>query len=163
MFCCHSASGLPPFRSRVNGARPPSAPAYLISSSGAPQPNAYLPQRTKIIALSYLFYVRRVSDARSSNPEFPLWAFCPVDKIHPTTDELNCHSDLHDEITEDQSFVELAHQNQDTIGGDPRSLEIHPQRTVKGELNRPVLSLTRWVLAPDVSFVEYRAFLQDVL
>jgi hypothetical protein len=30
-------------------------------------------------------------------------------------------------------------------------------------LNRPVLSLTRWVLTPDVSFVEYRAFLQDVL
>ena len=30
-----------------------------------------------------------------------------------------------DEIAESQTFVELAHQNQTTIGGDPRSLEIH--------------------------------------
>jgi hypothetical protein len=50
-----------------------------------------------------------------------------------------------DEITEAQTFVQLAHQNQAAVGGDPRSLEIHLQRSVEGELKWLVLFLTHWV------------------
>jgi hypothetical protein len=49
---------------------------------------------------------------------------------------------LGDEITEAQTFVQLTNQNQATIGGDPRSLEIDLQRSVERELKRPVLFLT---------------------
>ena len=58
---------------------------------------------------------------------------------------------LGDEITEAQTFVQLAHQNQAAVGGDPRSLEIDLQRSVEGELKWPVLSLTHWVLTSGAS------------
>ena len=47
-----------------------------------------------------------------------------------------------DEITEAQTFLQLTNQNQATVGGNPRSVEIHLQKSVKGELKWPVLSLT---------------------
>jgi len=49
---------------------------------------------------------------------------------------------LGDEITEAQTFVQLAHQNQATIRGDARSLEIDLQRSVEQELEWLIL----WVL-----------------
>jgi hypothetical protein len=49
---------------------------------------------------------------------------------------------LGNEITEAQTFIQLAHQNQAAVGGDPRSLEIHLQRGIEGELKWPVLSFT---------------------
>lgn len=52
---------------------------------------------------------------------------------------------LRDEVAESQTFVLLAYQNQATIGGDSRSLEIHLQRGIEGELKRLILCLTHWV------------------
>jgi hypothetical protein len=52
---------------------------------------------------------------------------------------------LFDEFTEAQAFVQLTHQNQATIGGDPRSLEIDLQRGVERELKGLVLFVTHWV------------------
>ena len=58
---------------------------------------------------------------------------------------------LHDEITEAQTFVQLAHQDQATVGSDARTLEIDLQRGVEGELKRLILYLTHWVLISCVS------------
>ena len=58
---------------------------------------------------------------------------------------------LGDEITEAQTLVQLTNQNQTAVGGDPRSLEIHLQGSVKGKLKRPVLSLTHWVSSSGAS------------
>src|ERR1035438_7327152 len=45
----------------------------------------------------------------SLQPEFPLWAFCPTDKIHLPTAERNCRSDLQCQVlpqaTERPGFV----------------------------------------------------------
>jgi len=50
---------------------------------------------------------------------------------------------LGDQFGEAKRSSNLAYQNQTAIGGDPRSMEIHLQRSVRGELKWPVLSLTR--------------------
>jgi hypothetical protein len=52
---------------------------------------------------------------------------------------------LFDEFTEAQAFVQLTHQNQTTIRGDPRSLEIDLQRGVERELKWLVLFVTHGV------------------
>jgi hypothetical protein len=52
---------------------------------------------------------------------------------------------LFDEFPEPEPFVQLAHQNQAIIGGDPRSLEVNLQSGVEGELKRLILFLTHWV------------------
>jgi hypothetical protein len=52
-----------------------------------------------------------------------------------------------DEFAESQTFVQLTHQNQTTIGSDPRSLEIDFQSGVEGELKWLLLWLTHWVEA----------------
>jgi hypothetical protein len=41
---------------------------------------------------------------------------------------------LGNEITEARTFVQLGHQNQGTVGGDSRSLEIDLEGAVEGEL-----------------------------
>ncbi len=38
---------------------------------------------------------------------------------------------LRDEVAEPQPFVQLAHEDQATIGGDPRPLELDLQRGLK--------------------------------
>ena len=52
---------------------------------------------------------------------------------------------LGDEFAEAQTLVQLTHQNQAPVGGDPRTLEIDLQGGVEGELKGLVLLLTRWV------------------
>src|SRR5260370_26203377 len=54
---------------------------------------------------------------------------------------------LLDKFTESQALVQLPHQNQTTVRGDARSLEIHLQRSVERELKGLILFLTHWVLA----------------
>ncbi len=51
-----------------------------------------------------------------------------------------------DQFAKAQLLIQLAHQNQAAVRGDPLSLEINLQRGVEGELKRPVLFLTHWVL-----------------
>src|ERR1035437_4707725 len=41
-----------------------------------------------------------------------------------------------------QTLIQLAHQNQTTVGGHPSALEIDLQRAVEGELKGPILCLT---------------------
>jgi len=50
-----------------------------------------------------------------------------------------------DEFTQTQAFVELPHQNQAAVGGDPRSLELDFQRSFEGEVKRLILLLTHWL------------------
>ena len=52
---------------------------------------------------------------------------------------------LFDELSQAEPFVQLPHQNQATVGGDPRSLEIDLQSRVEGKLKRLILFLTHWV------------------
>jgi hypothetical protein len=52
---------------------------------------------------------------------------------------------LFDELSQAEPFVQLPHQNQATVGGDPRSLEIVLQSGVEGKLKRLILFLTPWV------------------
>jgi hypothetical protein len=52
---------------------------------------------------------------------------------------------LFDEISQPQPFVQIAHQDQATIGGDPRSLEVHFQGGMEGKLKGLILFLTHWV------------------
>lgn len=52
---------------------------------------------------------------------------------------------LGDEFAEAQAFVQLTHENQAAIGGEPRSLKIHLQRCVERKLEWLVLFFTRWV------------------
>jgi len=52
---------------------------------------------------------------------------------------------LFDELSQAEPFVQLAHQNQAAVGGDPRSLEIDLQSRVEGKLKRLILFLTPWV------------------
>ena len=52
---------------------------------------------------------------------------------------------LFDELSQAEPFVQLAHQNQATVAGDPRSLEIDLQSSVEGKLKRLILFLTHWV------------------
>ena len=49
------------------------------------------------------------------------------------------------EFAESQSSVKLPNQNQTSIRGDPRSLEIDLQRGIERELKGLALALTRWV------------------
>jgi hypothetical protein len=50
-----------------------------------------------------------------------------------------------DEFTQTQAFVELPHQNQAAVGGDPRSSEVDFQRSFEAELKRLILLLTHWL------------------
>src|SRR5262249_1986905 len=43
---------------------------------------------------------------------------------------------LGDEFAESQTFVQLSHENQAAVRGDPRSLKIDPQGAVEGQLTR---------------------------
>jgi hypothetical protein len=49
---------------------------------------------------------------------------------------------LRDEVAEAQPLVELPHEDQAAIGGDPRSLELDLQRRVERELKGLGLRLT---------------------
>ena len=51
---------------------------------------------------------------------------------------------LFNEFAELQTFVQLTHQQEAAIGGDPRSLEIDVQRGIKRELKCLILFLTQW-------------------
>ena len=46
---------------------------------------------------------------------------------------------LRDECPQPQAFIQLAHQNETGVGGDPRSLERDLQKAVERELKRLVL------------------------
>jgi len=52
---------------------------------------------------------------------------------------------LSDQIAEAQPLVQLPHQDQAAVGGDPRSLEIDLQSSVEGQLKGLVLFVTHWV------------------
>jgi len=52
---------------------------------------------------------------------------------------------LLDEFAESQTFVQLPHQDQATIGSHSRSLEINLQGSIERELKGLVLLLTQWV------------------
>jgi len=49
---------------------------------------------------------------------------------------------LGDQIAEAQPLVQLAHENQAAVGGDPRALELDPEPGVEGELQGLVLCFT---------------------
>lgn len=49
-----------------------------------------------------------------------------------------------DECTESQTFVRLPHEDQASVGGNPRSLEIGLQRDIERELKGLLLSLTHF-------------------
>jgi len=49
---------------------------------------------------------------------------------------------LLDQFPEAESLIQIAHQDQTAVGGDPRTLKIDPQRRVEGKLKRTVLFLT---------------------
>jgi hypothetical protein len=53
-----------------------------------------------------------------------------------------------DERTQSQTFIQLAHQKQTTVGGDTRTLKINFQRRVKRELKGLILFLSHWVEPP---------------
>ena len=63
---------------------------------------------------------------------------------------------LGDEFAEAQTFVQLAHQNQTTIGGDARSLKIDPEGGVERELKRRVLFLTHWGIVLRIVSVAFK-------
>jgi hypothetical protein len=46
------------------------------------------------------------------------------------------------EFAQAETFVQLAHQNQTTVGGHPCALKLDPQRAVKRQLKGPFLRLT---------------------
>lgn len=48
-----------------------------------------------------------------------------------------------DELLQTQSLIQLAHQNQATIGSHSRSLEINLQRSIEQELKGLILFLTQ--------------------
>lgn len=52
---------------------------------------------------------------------------------------------LGNEITEAQSLIQLTNQDQTTIGGNARSLEVDLEKTVERELKGLVLFVTYWV------------------
>jgi hypothetical protein len=52
---------------------------------------------------------------------------------------------LSDEVAEPQPFVEFPHEEQPTIGGDSRALEVDPEPGVERELQRLVLGFTHRV------------------
>jgi hypothetical protein len=56
-----------------------------------------------------------------------------------------------DQFTQTETLVQLPHQNQATVGGDPRPLEIDLQGSVEGELKGLVLFLTHRVLTSGAS------------
>jgi hypothetical protein len=58
------------------------------------------------------------------------------------------HDVLGDERTQSQTFIQLPHQKQTTVGGDARTLEINFQRRIKRELKGLILFLTHWVEPP---------------
>jgi hypothetical protein len=55
------------------------------------------------------------------------------------------HEVFGDERTQSQPLIQLAHQEQTTVRGDARTLEINFQRRVKRELKGLILLLTHWV------------------
>ena len=55
--------------------------------------------------------------------------------------------------TQSQTFIQFAHQQQTTVGSDPRTLEIYSQRRIKRELKRLILFLTHWVEASTMLIV----------
>jgi hypothetical protein len=52
---------------------------------------------------------------------------------------------LFDELSQAEPFVQLAHQNQATVGGDPGFLQVHFQGGIEGKLKGLILFLTLWV------------------
>ncbi len=54
---------------------------------------------------------------------------------------------LRDEVAEAQPFVELAHEDQTAIGGNPRALELHLECGIERELKGLVCCFTHWVSA----------------
>jgi hypothetical protein len=56
-----------------------------------------------------------------------------------------------DQFIQTQTFVQLSPQNQATVGGDARPLEIDLQGSVEGELKGLALFLTRRVLTSGAS------------
>src|ERR1022692_929397 len=63
------------------------------------------------------------------------------------------HDVFGDERTQSQTFVQFAHQQQTTVGSDPRTLEIDSQRRIKRELKGLILFLTHWVEASTMLIV----------
>jgi hypothetical protein len=53
---------------------------------------------------------------------------------------------LFDQFAESEPLVEFAHQDQATVRSDAGALELDLERGVEGELKRPFLYLTHWVL-----------------
>src|ERR1035437_1274092 len=53
---------------------------------------------------------------------------------------------LFDQFAESEPLVEFAHQDQTTVRSDAGALELDLERGVEGELKRPFLYLTHWVL-----------------
>jgi hypothetical protein len=64
---------------------------------------------------------------------------------------------LGDETTEAQPFVQLTNQNQATVGGDARSLEVDLEKTVERELKRLVLFVTHWVSSSIGVFTAFKS------
>jgi hypothetical protein len=56
---------------------------------------------------------------------------------------------LFDQFTQTQTFIQLPHQNQATVRGDARSLEIDLQGAVERELKGLVLFLTHGCWSPE--------------
>src|SRR3990167_4594220 len=52
---------------------------------------------------------------------------------------------LFDEFDESQTFLPLPHQNQTSVGSDPRSLESDRQKAVERQLQSLFLALIPWV------------------
>jgi hypothetical protein len=63
------------------------------------------------------------------------------------------HDVFGDERTQSQTFIQFAHQQQTTVGSDPRTLAIDSQRRIKRELKGLILFLTHWVEASTMLIV----------
>src|SRR5580693_86725 len=55
------------------------------------------------------------------------------------------------EYAQAQTLIQLAHQNQTTVGGHPSALEIDLQRAIERELKGPILCLTHLHATPIAS------------
>jgi hypothetical protein len=57
-----------------------------------------------------------------------------------------------DELAQSETFIQLPNQQQASVGGDLRSLEIRLQRGTKREAKRLILYLTHWMEASAAAF-----------